>query len=46
MNRIETGGDPGLAERDREREREGVTGNSQQGAAMHARRMEQHVKVW
>ena len=37
MNRMETGGDPGLAERDREREREaGVTGNSQAGAAMHA----------
>ena len=37
MNRMETGGDPGFAEREREREREaGVTGNSQQGAAMHA----------
>ena len=37
MNRMETGGDPGLAERDREREREaGVTDNSEQGAAMHA----------
>ena len=35
MNRMETGGDPGLAERDRERER-GVAGNSPAGAAMQA----------
>ena len=36
MNRMKKSGDPGLAERDREREREaGVTGHSQIGAPRH-----------